>query len=175
MERWRDVVGYSGLYRVSDLGRVMSVDRVVQRVRFGRVEAVRRKGKVMTPVTYGQHGHVAVNLTKDGVKRLVSVSRTVAAAWIGPCPDGQEVRHGAAGSADNSVSNLCYGTKSQNNYDKRRDGTHGGRRVVRSDGAEFINMHVAAEESGCSYQHIWSCCAGRRKTTGGYGWRYCDD
>lgn len=54
----------------------------------------------------------------------------------------------------------------------RRDGTHTGRPVRRSDGIEFISMSVAAEETGCWCQHIWKVCNGRLKTTGGYGWEY---
>jgi hypothetical protein len=113
-----------------------------------------------------------VDLSKNGNQRTILVHRLVAAAWIGPRPDGQQVRHGPNGVSDNSVSNLCYGTLSENQKDRRRDGTHRGRRVRRSDGVEFINMHVAAEETGCRYSHIWDVCNGRRKTAGSYGWEY---
>jgi len=35
----------------------------------------------------------------------------------------------SVGIADNSISNLCYGTASENHFDRRRDGTHRGRPV----------------------------------------------
>lgn len=93
-------------------------------------------------------------------------------AWIGPCPEGQQIRHGPNGVTDNSVSNLCYGTRSEDQYDRRRDGTHGGRSVKRSDGAEFISMAIAAEESGCGSSNICKVCRGKAQTAGGYKWKY---
>jgi hypothetical protein len=171
MERWRDVVGYEGLYQVSDQGKVRSVDRVVSHGRYG---AANLKGRILRLMLASRCGHLGLTLYNGGVGQIVKVHRLVAAAWIGPCPVGYEVRHGPNGITNNSVSNLSYGTRSENNYDERRDGTHKGRCVVRSDGKEFISLRVAAEESGCSYQNIWACCKGKRKTTGGYGWAYYD-
>ena len=126
----------------------------------------------MRPCLNSRYGHLGIHLSKNGVERIIRVHQLVATAWIGPCPEGQQVRHGPNGVTDNSVSNLCYGTPSEDGFDKRRDGTHGGRAVRRSDGIEFINMRVAAEEIGCKYQNIWRVCNGKRKTTGGYGWEY---
>lgn len=168
MEKWRDVVGYSGYYQVSDLGRVRSVDRVVRDKRGGPRKL---KGRFLRPRP-DKSGHLAVVLCNEGNQRTIYVHRVVAAAWIGPCPDGQQVKHGPNGVADNSVANLCYGTRSEDGLDKRRDGTHGGRADRRSDGKEFINMRVAAEETGCDYRGIWNVCNGKNKTAGGYGWEY---
>jgi len=171
VEQWRDIEGYEGLYQVSDLGRVRSLDRVVPHARFG---TMRLKGRIVSLVPHNQSGYFISRLHKEGVERTFYVHRLVAAAWIGPCPNGKQVRHGTNGHLDNSTSNLSYGTRSQNELDKRRDGTHGGRRVVRGDGIEFINMHAAAEESGCSASNICKVCNGRRKSAGGYSWRYAD-
>jgi hypothetical protein len=169
IERWRDVVGYEGMYQVSDLGQVRSVDRVVIG---GHDEPKKLKGRVRRLRRVSQYNHLGVTLYKEGVAWCALVHRLVAAAWIGPCPNGCECRHGPAGVADNSVGNLSYGTPSQNGQDRRRDGTHCGKAVVRSDNVEFINMQVAAEESGCARTTICACCNGRAKTAGGYGWRY---
>ncbi len=168
-ERWKWCVGYEHLYEVSDQGRVRSVDRVV-RVRVGGVRSL--KGMVLVLVPSGKLGRLRVRLSAEGVKRTEWVHQLAALAWIGPRPDGQEVRHGAKGITDNSIGNICYGTRSQNHLDKRRDGTHGGKAVRRSDGVGFVNMHVAAEETGCLPQHIWRVCNGRRKTTRGFGFEY---
>jgi hypothetical protein len=56
------------------------------------------------------------------------IHKLVAEAFIGPCPEGQEVRHGPKGYADNSVGNLCYGTHAENMADMVRDGTRTGRK-----------------------------------------------
>jgi len=168
IEQWRDVVGYEGHYEVSDLGRVRSVDRVIKHPRGGS----KRKSRIMRCRLNRPNGYLKLDLRKDGVRQLVAVHRLVAAAWIGPCPDGQQVRHGLGGHLDNSVDNLSYGTHSQNELDKRRDGTHSGRAVRRSDGVEFPSMRVAGEASDCDHDNIWSACNGHSKTAGGYGWEY---
>lgn len=161
-ERWRDIPGYEGYYAVSNLGRVRSIG--------GR--KYRRKDLILSPIKNNRYGHLAVNLYKDDTRWTISIHKLVAAAWIGPCPKGQQVRHGPNGKLDNSVSNLCYGTKSQDQRDRRRDGTHNGRPIRRSDGTVFINISVAAEKMNCTCTNIWSVCNGRQKTAGGYGWEY---
>lgn len=168
-EQWRDVVGYEGMYQVSDLGLVRSVDRIVSN---GQYTQRRVKSRILRPALANHYGHLLVTLSRHGIQVSRYVHQLVAAAWIGPCPDGQQVRHGPNGKLDNSVSNLCYGTRSEDQFDRRRDGTHGGRPVRRSDGIEFINMSVAAEEMGCSPQAIWRACNSRYNRSGGYDWEY---
>ena len=169
-EQWRDVVGYEDYYQVSNMGRVRSVDRVVS----GKSGPTKLKGRILRSNPSNQYGHLVVDLCKGGVRQTIPIHQLVAVAWIGPRPDHQQVRHGPNGVQDNSVANLCYGTQSEDGLDKRRDGTHGGRPVRRSDGVEFINMAVAAEETGCNYTNIGYVCRGQRKHTGGYGWEYMD-
>lgn len=169
IEQWRDIPGYIGSYQASNLGRIRSVDRVVEP--FWK-NPRRLVGKILRSSPSNQYGHLAVHLLKDGVKRRMRVHRLVALTWIGPCPTGKEVRHGPAGKTDNSVGNLCYGTRSQNCLDMRRDGTHGGKAVSRSDGATFINANEASEKTGCSRSNINRVCRGELKTAGGYGWEF---
>jgi len=168
-EQWRNVVGYEGYYQVSNMGRVRSVDRVVTDT-LGRQRAW--KGKILRTAMGNQYKHFAVSLRKRGTSKTTYIHQIVAMAWIGPCPNGKQVRHGPNGKLDNSVSNLCYGTWSEQHLDKRRDGTHGGRPVRRNDGIEFISMAVAAEETGCRASNIWRVCNGKRNTAGRYSWEY---
>jgi len=166
-EQWRDVVGYSGYYQVSNLGRVRSVDRVIKHQYSG---TLRLKGQELQQCLRGSY--LAVGLCRGGITRTIRVHQLVATAWIKPNSSGQKVRHGVNGKLDNSVTNLSYGSLSDNQLDRRRDGTHRGKPVRRSDGVEFINMQVAAEESNCRANSICSVCKGKHKTTGGYGWEY---
>lgn len=46
------------------------------------------------------------------------------AAFAGPCPEGLEVRHLDGDPANNRLTNLCYGTHSENVQDSLRHGTH---------------------------------------------------
>jgi hypothetical protein len=45
-------------------------------------------------------------------------------AFVGPCPAGLEIRHLNGNATDNHLSNLTYGTKSENELDRVRHGTH---------------------------------------------------
>lgn len=58
-------------------------------------------------------------------RRKVLVHCVVAAAFLGPCPDGMEVSHKNGNSHENRASNLCYETPVQNNQRKREHGTNG--------------------------------------------------
>jgi hypothetical protein len=118
-ERWVAVCGYEGLYEVSDRGRVRSVDRVVPHRRFGQVK---RKGRIrkFSTTTYG---YLQLVLSKCGVHENCMVHSLVAEAFLGERPDGMVVLHGPGGKTDNRLVNLSYGSPSQNQLDRVRDGT----------------------------------------------------
>ena len=119
-ESWRPVEGCSS-YEVSDLGNVRSLDRLkVKR------DGTRQfwPGKRLTPVP-DSSGHLNVTITKDDSARLRrGVHRLVIEAFIGPCPDGMECCHNNGDPADNRLLNLRWGTRSDNNLDRVRHGTH---------------------------------------------------
>jgi len=56
------------------------------------------------------------------VKR--AIHRLVAAAFHGPRPDGQHIRHLDGNHLNNEASNLTYGTPSQNILDQVAHGRH---------------------------------------------------
>ena len=168
-EKWLDIEGYNGVYQVSDKGNVRSIARTCMQSNGTRLKL---KGKTLAPGRVGKYGHLSVALCKPGKQESRYVHSLVVEAFIGSRPEGMEVRHGSNGTSDNSLANLSYGTSKDNALDMRRDGTHTGKPVVRSDGVEFINMHVAAEESRCHNADICACCKGKRQHAGGYSWRY---
>lgn len=123
-EEWRPVVGYEGLYEISSLGRVRSLDRIATvNGRYG-VTKVRHSGRVLKTWPCGNAGYLAVKLARDGEHVNGPIHVLVAAAFIGPCPEGQEVCHGPNGKLDNRASQIRYGTRTENHRDKIRDGTH---------------------------------------------------
>lgn len=95
-ERWAPC--FEGLYEVSDRGRVCRIHQ--------------RKRRMLKPYRMGIH--LAVSLYKNNVRHARSVHRLVAAAFIGPCPQGKEVNHINGIGTDNQVSNLEYVTRSEN-------------------------------------------------------------
>jgi hypothetical protein len=120
-EVWLPVVGYEGLYEVSDQGRVRSLDRTVAHPLW---KTLRLRGRLLKLWRRGADDYFAVNLFKEGVGKPVRVHILVATAFIGPRPDGMDVCHGEGGKRDNRPENLRYGTRKENSADKMRDGTH---------------------------------------------------
>ncbi|WP_165071964.1 NUMOD4 motif-containing HNH endonuclease [Paludisphaera rhizosphaerae] len=64
--------------------------------------------------TLRKDGYVHLGLRVDGVTRLVLVHRAVAEAFIGPCPERQEVDHHNGNKANNRPDNLSYCTHKTN-------------------------------------------------------------
>ena|SRR3990167_6312909 len=70
------------------------------------------------------HGYRFVNLRKDGHSYPRHIGRLVLETFCGLPPEGMETCHGINGRLDDSLANLCWGTRSKNNgEDKHRDGT----------------------------------------------------
>lgn len=121
MEEWRPVVRYEGLYEVSSLGRVRSLDRYESiTTKDGRSYIRESKGRLLAgEFTNGRVHYRAVNLYPQRKRRLIH--RLVAEAFLGPCPDGYDVRHLDKNHLNNAVDNLAYGTRQENMADSIRD------------------------------------------------------
>lgn len=119
VEEWRPVVGFEDAYEVSNLGRVRRSGRAA-RTGNGRGGGARIGRLIAQGDAPG--GYVRVQLWKAGRGRAVLVHRIVAAAFIGPVPDGEEVNHRDGDKKNNAVSNLEYLTRSDNNRHAYRMG-----------------------------------------------------
>lgn len=169
-EQWKPVAGYEGFYEVSDLGHVRSVDRQVQSYG-GRVYLRRGRPLAQNP---DKDGYLKVHLSKNGVKRHHSVHTLVLTAFVGPRPDGQEVRHLDGCPQNNALVNLAWGTMSENRHDCYAYGGRSGRgKLYRQDvleirarlkngerktdlareyGVHFMNIH--AIENGTHFSYL---------------------
>lgn len=115
-EIWKAVVGYEGLYEVSNLGRVKSLHYYG-----GDRQAIIKQSK-------RTDGYMHIGLSKNGICRSLVVHRLVAQAFI-PNPDGLEmVNHKDEDRTNNNVSNLEWCTRSYNQLYSLR--THPERRFV---------------------------------------------
>ena len=113
-ESWQPVPGYEGLYEVSDLGRVRSLDRlVVRKNRWGSRATHQLKGRVLRPGPGGSN-RLQVNLSKENVSWVVPVHKLVALAFIGPRPEGLDIDHINGDFRDNRLDNLEYVTHQEN-------------------------------------------------------------
>lgn len=116
-ERWLPVVGWEGLYEVSNLGRVRSLPRKGGNNRmYG--------GRILRP-GLGSNGYLTVVLCRQGAPdRSYCVHTLVLEAFSGPRPDRMEACHGPMGPLVNAwPSNLSWGTRAENAADRYRDGT----------------------------------------------------
>lgn len=119
-ETWCPVPEFEGRYEVSDQGRVRSLD---MRIGAGSPTGTRLlRGRVLKQ--YADQGYARVVLTVNGKRHMRTVHRLVAAAFLGPRPDGMETCHNNGDSLDNRVENLRYDTHSENQLDVVRHGRH---------------------------------------------------
>jgi len=118
IEEWRPVVGYGGVYEVSNLGRVRSLDRWV-RVNSGR----RRTGvRYFSPAQTGKNKKYKRVLLRNPDKQR-PVHQLVLEAFVGPRPENCQVRHLDGDPSNNRLDNLAWGTKAENEADKIKHGT----------------------------------------------------
>ncbi|MDM3894746.1 NUMOD4 motif-containing HNH endonuclease [Mycobacterium intracellulare] len=117
-EAWRPVVGWEGLYEVSDQGRVRSVERIVQ---FGSQTRTVRSTILKPGET--TKGALYVVLS-NGRPKNRRVHQLVLEAFVGPCPPGMEGCHWDDDKKNNALTNLRWDTHSANELDKVRNGGH---------------------------------------------------
>jgi hypothetical protein len=121
-ERWLPVVGFEGLYEVSDLGRVRSLPHP-RRVRGGGTAM--HCGRLLKPYPQTKEGHLIVVLSSCNVQERHYVHRLALEAFVGPCPPGLECRHFPdRDPANNRLDNLSWGTKTENAQDQQVHGTN---------------------------------------------------
>ena len=116
-EVWRAVPGFEGRYEASTLGRVRSLDRAVPYAASHKSVAysMLRRGVVLRAAAKPS-GHMSVCLTRNVSSDVHAI---VARTFIGPRPNGAEIRHLDGNEKNNRADNLAYGTKSQNGRDRK--------------------------------------------------------
>lgn len=121
VEHWLPVPGWEGIYEASNLGRVKSLSRKVRHFAGGyRVTKDRILRGSLTA-----NGYVLVTLRHDGVGERVFAHRIICRTFHGAPDDASlEVRHLDGCRTNNAASNLAWGTRSENNYDKTLHGTN---------------------------------------------------
>jgi len=109
-EIWKDVKGYDGLYQVSNLGRVKSLDRYVNSK--GDSQQL-KKGKVLN-MHLKKDGYIGIVLCNYGKQKNFRVHRLVAESFI-PNPENKaQVNHIDGIKTNNNFLNLEWATDSEN-------------------------------------------------------------
>lgn len=122
-EIWKPIPGYEKEYYVSSLGRVKSLSRYINGNRKGTLFKSFRKGRILKP-GYNAQGYLTVSLNR---RNTYCVHKLVAMAFLKK-PEGKvDVMH-LDGSRDNNIlTNLRYGTRSDNN---KMVALHGRRKIT---------------------------------------------
>lgn len=120
IEIWVPILGYEGLYSVSNFGRVRSEPKNIYRK--NGVVCFQPK-KVMHPAS-GKSKYLTLRLKgRDGLYRTHYVHTLVLENFISPRPDGMEACHCDGNRQNNKVFNLRWDTRIGNHRDKRIHGT----------------------------------------------------
>lgn len=175
MEVWKDVVGYEGLYQVSNLGRIKSLPK-----RKGKGNGYIKGEEVLT-ARVENYGYARVVLSKDGTKKKYQVHRLVAEAFV-PNPDNKnQVNHINCNKADNRAVNLEWCSGSENTIHAYRNGLVmlptrkvGQYNLCGTLVRVFDSITEAERETKVRRGNIWSCCTGKRAKAGNYIWKYED-
>ena len=171
-EEWKDIKNLEGLYQVSNLGRILSLNYLHT-----------GKSKLLKPVKT-KKGYLTVQLYKNGKRKMCSVHRLVAETFL-PNPDNlPQVNHKDEDKTNNRVDNLewCdnkyninYGTHNERISKTMTNGKSSKPVLQFSLTGDFIREWESTQEcgrNGFNQGNVWSCCQGKLKQYKGFKWRY---
>lgn len=172
-EEWRDIKGFEGLYRVSNLGRIKSLKR-----------SYRVKEKILKPLI-NRNGYYQVDLCKQSIKKTYLVHRLVWEAFNGQIPENMQVNHINEIKSDNRLLNLNLMTAKENSnwgtrnerVSKKKINGKCSKPVLQFDLQdnfikEYPSTKQAERETGFNQGYITKCCNGKYKQAYGYKWKY---
>ena len=181
MEIWKPVVGYEGFYEVSNLGNVRSLNWGNRGI---------TKNIYLKP---HNRGYLQVELHANGRRKMFTVHRLVAEAFIQNEHGFPQVNHKDENKTNNAVDNLEWCTASYNarysmeihpdrvtNRNYVGNGKHKRRNnkkieQISMDGKlikTWDNSREIFVKTGMSDWSISECCRGNRNKAYGFMWRY---
>ena len=161
MEIWKDIVGFDGVYQVSNFGRVKRTYKT-------------KDCRVLVP-WLTNNGYLQISL---GYKSRASVHRLVANAFCEIKPGCTQVNHINGIKTDNRAENLEWVTASKNCmhsfYDLGNKPRNNKPVECIETGEVFESISEAARQKNINSGGISNCCNGtyKHKTAGGFHWRF---
>lgn len=175
-EIWKDIKEYEGLYQVSNLGNVRSLNYNRQKIT-----------KQLRPYK-NIRGYWVVSLFKNNKQKTKMVHRLVAESFIENIENNIIVNHKDGNKNNNCADNLEWCTPQYNikeafrmGLNKPRKGTehHLSRKVKQYDlDGNFIRkwdcFRDIERELGFKHSNISACCNGKYDKMYGYRWKYAE-
>lgn len=165
-EIWKDIKGYEGFYQVSNLGRIKSIPR----------NGTIKNSKILKQNVVRGYGQIA--LQKRGKIKYEKVHRLVAKMFIFNQNNLPEVNHIDGNKLNNNVSNLEWVTTRDNQLHSVYVLGNNNFRIIEQYDKEgnFIKewkqIVTASKELKINATSIVKCCRKKRKSAGGYVWKY---
>ena len=189
-EIWKDiyfkekdvVYDYVGFYQVSNMGRVKSLKF------YSNANKKYYDRELILKQTKDKYGYMRVMLCKDNRKYLFTVHKLVGKTFLDNPNNLPQINHINGIKTDNRVCNLEYCTAKENTNHafklglckrKHKGEHHFAKKVIQYDlQGIFIKKWDCIidikEQLKINGSNIGECCKGRRKTAGGYIWRYAN-
>ena len=173
-EIWKDIEGYEGMYQVSNMGNVKSLN-------------YNNTGKegILKPWK-NKDGYLQVQLYQDRKRKMYLVHQLVATAFCENPMGFTVVNHKDENKQNNCMENLEWCSVLYNNTYNGRAKKIGkkvaeklSKPVIAIDKrtgliVEFLSIQEASRQTAISQGHICECCQGKRKSIGGFYWYYAD-
>lgn len=170
-EMWKDVIGYEGLYMVSNLGKILSIKR-----------------NVILKSSINHKGYCYVVLSKHSKQKCVRIHRLVAEAFIPNLENKSQVNHIDCNKQNNCVTNLEWVTNSENQLHAWSNGLQKDVTGYNNPKARKINQYNMngdyiktwlcikdiCDELYVHRSSIHRCLNGKYKTSHGYIWKYAN-
>ena len=173
-EIWADVLGFEGLYMISTLGRVRSLDRL----RLYKDSSRNMSGRLMK-LTKDVYGYIGVQLCKNRIIKKFAVHRLVSSNFIENIHNKPYINHINEVKHDNRLENLEWCTAKENvNHGtcQERKALSSLKPVTQLDkNGNVLNewrSALEASKNGFSRACICLCCKGKHQTHKGFKWKY---
>ena len=179
-EVWKDIKGYEGLYQVSNLGRVRSLDRYRE---FNNKKCF-VKGKILKQGLDTKKRYLHVQLSKKGKTKPVQVHTLVGKHFVIGYKEGLEIDHIDTNPINNKSNNLRWVDRSANMLNPK---THAKiikhhievqRRPVIGINIKngfILEFDYVRQAKAAGFKGIGENLHGRAKQCKGYVWRYLND
>jgi hypothetical protein len=169
---WKDILGYNGVYQISNSGEIKNKDRIMSK-------------------SVNIDGYYTIGLTKNKKQIKYRVNRLVALHFVSNPENKPDVNHKDYNKLNNWFWNLEWLTKHEhslhsNKKPNRKFNTtfagkngrlnHKSKPIIQYKNGvkvkEFESANIAAKELGLLQCKISACCLGNRKIHGGYQFNF---